>query len=91
MRVQDLVPGMQIPHRGPYIGLGSEVATFVARVDEHPVWPNLALVIWRMPDGWPSGVWSHDALSPAQDVGEPLPSTVEERQRNLRAALLGAP
>ena len=58
---------------------------FVARVESHPLWPGLCMVIWKLADG----SWSHDALDPRQDVGEPKPSTAEQRVERLRYALLG--
>lgn len=75
MKVSELTPGDTIK---AFAGLQ---ATYVAQT-EHPIWPWLRLVVWRMPDG----SWSHDALSPQQDVGEPQPS---DREANLKAALLG--
>lgn len=63
-------------------------ATFVARTD-HPLWPGLQLVVWRMPSGSPVGDWSHDALDARQDVGIPIAATPDEREARLRDALLG--
>lgn len=44
---------------------------------QHPIWPQLELVIWRLDDG----SISFDALDPRQDVGElvhtPIPGTPE--------------
>lgn len=56
---------------------------FVAQT-EHPIYPQLRLVVWRLNDG----SWSHDALSPLQEVGTPEPSTADERSARLLTALL---
>jgi len=81
--VGELRHGEQLVLDGPF---GTITSTFVAET-QHPIWPNLRLVIWRMGDG----SWSHDALDFAQDVGTPEPSTPDERQTNLRRALLALP
>lgn len=81
-RVVDLIPGDEVTI------FGGSSAVFVARTD-HPIWPNLQLVVWRLPKGHPIGEWSHDALSPVQEVGDVTRSTPDERQARLRAALLG--
>lgn len=80
MKVLELTPGDQI-----IVPFGEATATFVQQA-EHPIWPHLRLVIWRMSDG----SWSHDALDARQDVGDPVhlfpsPGT---REKNLRTALL---
>lgn len=75
--VRDLQPGDVVVH-------GGESATFVAQT-EHPIWPHLRLVIWRLRDG----SWSHDALASGQEIGVALPATAAERRTSLRAALLG--
>lgn len=54
-------------------------ACFVART-EHPVWPSLQLVIWRMPDG----SWSHDALDARQEVGNSDHADLDTRIARLR-------
>ena len=74
--VAELVPG-------DLVTLCQDSAVFIGR-GEHPVWPRLMLVIWRLGDGW-----SLDALSARQEVGDVTPSTHDERQQRLRAALLG--
>jgi hypothetical protein len=61
-------------------------AVFVART-EHPIWPHLQLVIWRMDDG----SWSHDALLARQDVGAVTDATPDERRHRLREAMLRNP
>lgn len=76
-RVIDLLPG-------DIVTTDSTSATYIAQT-RHPLWNHLQLVIWRMADG----SWSHDALSPAQDVGEALPSSPYEREQQLRKVLLG--
>lgn len=73
--VQNLVPGDLVENSGAS-------ALFVAQT-EHPIWPSLQLVIWRMPDG----SWSHDALDARQDVGQIAADQVGNVER-LRKALL---
>lgn len=60
-------------------------ATFVGRIHQHPLYPDLSLVIWRLGDG----TWSHDALHPDQEVGDAEPASGETLRANLRTALLG--
>lgn len=74
MKVIDLMPGIKIldPVRGSH--------TYVAQCP-HPLYKRLQLVIWRLADG----TWSHDALSPVQDVGDP-DLTQTEYEQNLREA-----
>lgn len=79
MKIRDLTPGAIIHQPGPS-GLR---ATFVAAI-EHPLFDGLAMVIWKMEDG----EWMHDALSWAQDIGEPEPQSIEVYKYNLRCALL---
>lgn len=62
-------------------------ATFVVQTT-HPIWRQLRLVVWRMPDSWGPDVWSLDALDARQDVGTVVPSRAYEREVNLRHALL---
>lgn len=76
-----LTPGDRIP--AP-LDHGERLATYISQT-RHPIWPNLQLVIWRMPDG----SLCLDALSPAQDVGTVVPASAEDRARALEAALLG--
>lgn len=59
MRIIDLTPGMRIcdPRGGSH--------TFMAQC-LHPLYRGMQLVIWRLADG----TWSHDALSPIQEIGE---------------------
>lgn len=59
-------------------------AVFISR-GVHPIWPALALVIWRLDNGG----WSFDALDFRQEVGDVTPSDSRDRQQRLRAALLG--
>lgn len=67
---------------GDLVTNGGMSAVFIIR-GPHPIWPGLALVIWRLDDG----SWSFDALDFHQDVGDvTLPAG---RQERLRAALLG--
>lgn len=87
-RVLDLVPGMQFEVPAFPGDIGGGLSTFVGQTD-HPLYTGLRLVIWRMPAGHMVGDWSHDALDARQDVGEPRPSTADERTENLRGALLG--
>lgn len=80
MKVIELIPGMKILDPTQY-----DIAhTFVAQCP-HPLYTKLQLVIWRMQNG----TWSHDALSPIQDVGECMPFTPTELKENLRAAFHG--
>jgi hypothetical protein len=79
MRVRDLVPG-DVVWREEMPGVE---ATFVARTD-HPIWPRLQLVVWKINDG----SWSHDALSIDQEVGSVTLTAPEERLASLRRALL---
>lgn len=78
MTVDQLLPGDVVTNAGTS-------ATYIAQTD-HPIWPRLRLVVWRMADG----SWSHDALDPHQDVGTVARTTPEERMRALRGALLGS-
>lgn len=78
-RIYELTPGDLVTN-------ADMSAVFVART-EHPIWPHLQLVIWRM-DG---GSWSHDALDARQDVGLIRLATAEERASRLRDALRGDP
>lgn len=75
--VADLVPG-------DVVDLGDDSATFIART-QHPIWPSMQLVVWRLADG----TWSHDALRMQQDVGQARPADVFSRQAELRRTLLG--
>jgi hypothetical protein len=58
--------------------------TFIART-QHPIWPHLQLVVWRLADS----SWSLDALDARQDVGEARAATHLGRDLALRDALLG--
>lgn len=78
-RVRDLIPGDEVT-------LPPESAVYIAQC-EHPIWPRLRLVIWRLRDG----SWSHDALLPAQEVGTVTDTTYDERRDRLRHALLASP
>jgi hypothetical protein len=80
VKVEELTPGDLVTN-------GPMQAVFVARCP-HPLFDGLQLVIWRML-GAPI-VWSHDALSLRQEVGEAVDATPEQRTVRLRAALLGA-
>lgn len=76
-RVRDLQSGDEVRNAGMS-------AVFVVAT-QHPIWPSLQLVVWRMPDG---NGWSHDALDARQEIGDITPSTIEERMVRLRKALL---
>ncbi len=78
--VADLIPGDIVDV--PVAGAG----TFVARC-QHPIWPHLQLVIWRLADG----TWSLDALDARQYVGHARPANHLDRDLALRHALLGGP
>lgn len=76
--VQDLVPG-------DLVSAFERSAVFVAQTD-HPLYLHpIRLVVWKLDDG----TWSHDALDYRQEVGERVPSTVDERMARLRGALHG--
>ena len=77
-RVEELRPGDLVTN-------GGMSAVFIARC-QHPLWPHLALVIWRLIGG--PEEWSHDALDLRQDVGEVQPGDQAERERRLRESLL---
>lgn len=77
-RVSDLTPGDEVMLLG-------RSAVFVAQT-EHPIWPGLRLVVWKLDDG----SWSHDALDARQEVGDTRPSTADDRMTKLRYALLGS-
>lgn len=76
--VNDLQPGDMVT-------LGGMSAVFIARTD-HPLWPVLQLVVWRLDDG----TASFDALSPDQEVGELAPATRAERYDRLVDAVRGS-
>lgn len=79
MRVIELIPGMRVIDPGKGVS-----HTYVAQCP-HPLYTRLQLVIWRMYDG----EWSHDALSPGQDVGLVEPFAGDDLERNLREAFGG--
>lgn len=76
LRVMDLIPGDRVT------GLQFD-ACFIAAT-QHPLWPHLRLVTWRLADG----SFSLDALNNAQVIG-PLSSPTDPaiRRARLRAAL----
>lgn len=73
MRVVQLLPG-QIFDGNTYVGQFP-----------HPLYPQLQCVVWRKRDGG----WSHDALSPAQEIGEPDQIRSLDLRGNLQKVLLG--
>jgi hypothetical protein len=82
-QVSELTPGdlVTLPsHTGP------RSAVYVTQA-QHPIWPNLQLVIWRLHDG----SWSLDALDTNQDVGPVTLSTWQDLAARLRQALLNPP
>lgn len=79
MRVDELAPGDVIEMVG-------RRACYIAQT-EHPLWPHLRFVVWRMGDGW----WSHDALSASQDVGRAVVVMGVPQSEILRSALLDDP
>lgn len=82
MRVFDLQPGMQF--KFPFSGGEGKVSTFITWKDQHPIWPSLALVIWRLP----GGEYSFDALSLVQELPwMPIEQSKEERTQNLFTAM----
>lgn len=72
MIVADLTPG-------DLIGNSGMSALYVAQA-QHPIWPRLRLVIWRLSDG----TWSFDALDSRQEVGERLSRNEPPGRRELR-------
>lgn len=52
---------------------------------DHPVYPGLRLVVWKLSND----AWSFDALHPDQWVGDVEPSTPKERMDRARQALEG--
>lgn len=81
MRVMDLQPGDKVR-------IADQEGIFIASVSPHPLYPQLWMVIWRMIGGRIQDRWSHDALSPLQDVGEVVqPRTKECFEARLRFAL----
>lgn len=75
-KVSDLKPG-------DLVSSGDTTALYVTRC-WHPLYPRLAMVIWRLGDRW-----SFDALELRQEVGDVVSSTAGEREQRLRAVLLG--
>lgn len=71
---------------GDLVTSGPGSAVYIITRTEHPLYPGLYLVIWRL---LPSGRLSLDALSPDQEVGEVAPATDTDRRAQLRGALLG--
>lgn len=85
VRVEDLKPGMLVRQAG-------REAVFIAQ-SQHPLWPTLQLVIWRLLDDGLPGEWSFDALRAIQEVGEadPEESDAQRRSRLHRVLLTGNP
>lgn len=79
VKVSDLDPGDLVVN-------GGAEAVFIART-QHPVWPVLQLVIWRLGDG----TVSLDALSADQEVGLVIGApTAAAQQDRLIDAIRGA-
>lgn len=80
-RISDLVPGDRI------LGVDIGESTFIGRIDPHPLYANLVMVIWWLDH--PEYRWSFDALAPGQVVlfNHTLDST--DREGALRRALHG--
>jgi hypothetical protein len=76
-RVTDLRPGDLVTN-------GGDSAVHITHT-EHPAWPVLQLVVWRLQDG----TISLDALSPDQEVGDVTAATLAERIDRLVAAVRG--
>lgn len=68
---------------GDLVSQGGMSAVFITHC-QHPIWPDLRLVIWRLDDGG----WSHDALRHDQEVGVVQPGSQAELAARLREALL---
>jgi hypothetical protein len=78
MTVEELLPGTRITLEGsPLIG------TYIEQT-RHPLYPQLRLVVWVLSDD----VISLDALSPQQEIGNPIdPQNLKARTYWLRQAL----
>jgi hypothetical protein len=77
-RVIDLVGG-------DIVDIGGRSGTFIGRSD-HPIYPRLSLVVWRLDDG----SVSLDALDPIQVVGE-VTSGSDGWAERLQTALQAGP
>ena len=77
--VMELTPGDEVIN-----DVSGQSAVFVGRL-QHPIWPLLQMVIWRMS----TGEWIHDALDARQDVGRITTSSSSDRLTRLRSVLLG--
>jgi hypothetical protein len=66
MRVYDLKPGNLIKGDGVHV----KFATCLAVHRQHPRYPHLALVLWRVHTREDTEFFSHDALQINQEVGE---------------------
>lgn len=90
MKVIEMIPGMEFHRPMPMDNSGSTglvESIFVAQT-QHPLYPALQLVVWKFIHH-PFGLeWSHDALSPMQDVGYPEPFSQDRLLANLRKALV---
>ena len=75
IRVMNLYPG-------DLVTSGGASAVCIART-RHPLYPEFALVIWRLEDG----TISLDALAPWQEVGELAPASAAERLERLERAI----
>jgi hypothetical protein len=81
MKLQQLQPGDKTRL------VGGQEAILVAIVSPHPLWPQLWMPIWWVLSNRP--YWSHDALSPLQDVGEIVePRDKQTQQDRLRSVLV---
>jgi hypothetical protein len=69
---------------GDLVTNGGMSAVHITHI-EHPAWPVLQLVVWRLQDG----TLSLDALSPDQEVGDVTAATLAERIDRLVAAVRG--
>lgn len=81
VRVRELHPGMVFETKGT---TRVTRATFICKT-EHPLWPHLMLVVWKMSDG----TMSFDALNPFQDLymTEWIGQTMEEMQKAWKDAV----
>lgn len=93
MKIMMMEPGMVFADE-----LQGKRFIFVGKIEPHPLWSHLALVIWREvkaadsrehanedhPLGWWAGEWFHDALSSAQEVGPMLPEPEHPLDRAIR-------
>lgn len=84
MKIRELLPGDRVSG-----GAGGGFATLISWSTPHPMWPGLALVVWRMRDGR----LQLDALDPEYTAPtvHRVEQTEDQRMASLRSAIDGAP